>query len=253
MPVEVEPSSLGTLNSECGPYEVSVERERKLVAVESLGDDVPATDSATHPTDRIARPHVRQPDPATVGRFEIVARPHHHDAVLVMRTRPRPEHRRLPVTSLVTSITFAPESTANAIASEESIRPIDRFVARLHHQHRAVLANPGAREIVVGIGDSLHRLAIRMSIGTLIGLRIVGIAMEIPSGNIIDEAVVIVVLAVTERDDQILGGDPARLGMQKRTMHARIVRVVIDSQRAVTVEVVTFFSLTGIPAICRAS
>src|SRR5258708_27132100 len=39
VPVEVEPSSFGTLNSECGPYEVSDERERKVVAVRSLGDE----------------------------------------------------------------------------------------------------------------------------------------------------------------------------------------------------------------------
>src|SRR5258708_13078043 len=41
VPVEVEPSSLGTLNSECGPYEVSDERERKVVAVRSPGHEVP--------------------------------------------------------------------------------------------------------------------------------------------------------------------------------------------------------------------
>src|SRR5260370_26833683 len=41
VPVEVEPSSLGTLNSECGPYEVSDERERNVVAVRSPGDELP--------------------------------------------------------------------------------------------------------------------------------------------------------------------------------------------------------------------
>ena len=41
VPVEVEPSSLGTLNSECGPYEVNDERDRKVVAVRSLGDEAP--------------------------------------------------------------------------------------------------------------------------------------------------------------------------------------------------------------------
>src|ERR1700719_4513905 len=37
VPVDVEPSWLGTENSECGPNEVSDERERKVVAVKSLG------------------------------------------------------------------------------------------------------------------------------------------------------------------------------------------------------------------------
>ena len=39
--VDVDPSPVGTLNSACAPYEVSVERERKVVAVRSLGRDAP--------------------------------------------------------------------------------------------------------------------------------------------------------------------------------------------------------------------
>src|SRR5947209_18389657 len=39
--VEVEPSPVGTLKSACTPYEVSVERERNVVAFRSPGIDSP--------------------------------------------------------------------------------------------------------------------------------------------------------------------------------------------------------------------
>src|SRR5947209_1427528 len=39
--VEVEPSPVETLNSACAPYEVSVERERNVVALTSPGIDSP--------------------------------------------------------------------------------------------------------------------------------------------------------------------------------------------------------------------
>ena len=58
----------------------------------------------------------------------------------------------------------------------------------------------------------------------------------------------VVVLAVAERDDQILCGDSAGLGMEQRPRDARIVRVVIDGEHAVSVQVVAVVRLQDIRA-----
>src|SRR6202035_2585112 len=97
--------------------------------------------------------------------------------------------------------------------------------------------------MVVSLANGLYRFAVRMSVGALVGLRIVGIAMEIPAGDIVNEAVVIFVLAVAERDDQILRRDSARLRMEQRMPDARIVRVVVDREHAIAVEVVVLVRL----------
>ncbi len=133
----------------------------------------------------------------------------------------------------------------------DAIAAIDRLVASLDAQEPAVGAYARAENAVVGFGDELAGLAVRMAVGAVVGLWIVGVAMEIPAGNIVNVAVVIVVLAVAESDDQIFAGRAAKRRMEVRRMDARIVSVVIGGQRAIAVEVVQLVRFEAVRRLSR--
>src|SRR5438067_229276 len=112
-------------------------------------------------------------------------------------------------------------------------------------------ADAHVREVVVGGPDKRPRLSVGMPVDGVVGLRIVGVAVEVPARDVVRVAVFVIVeaparrtlhdqvvldFAVAKGDDQILGRDPARLRVG--ASDARVLRVILDADDPVTVEVV---------------
>ena len=129
-----------------------------------------------------------------------------------------------------------------------AVGPVDRLVAHLDAQKPAAGAHAHAGEVVVGGAHELARLAVGVPVDGVVGLRVVGVAVEVPPRDVVGVAVFVIVeapprralhermagdFAVPEGDDQVLGSDAA--GLRVRAPDARVLRVVLDAHHAVPV------------------
>src|SRR3954451_24382133 len=114
---DVEPSGVETENSECAPYEVSVERLRNVRVAASLGDDWPmrldwsATTELPGHTCAKRMPSVWSEDSKSFDA-QAMTTPRRYATFTAARTE-----RVCPSEAGVTSMTFSPASTANTMPS----------------------------------------------------------------------------------------------------------------------------------------
>src|SRR5207253_2587025 len=84
-------------------------------------------------------------------------------------------------------------------------------------------------DAVVGLGRRLLHLPVGVGVRAVDGGRVVLVVVEVPARDVVDVAVVVVVLAVGEADDQILGvGVAVVVGVRR-------VGVVLDVEDAIVV------------------
>ena len=173
-----------------------------------------------------------------VARVEVVRGPRdHHAAVVGVAQRlgdlgDEPGRRDHARDHLRTRVDRERDRLGHPVGS------VDRLVARLDGEEAAPGTHARRAERVVGLAEHLPRLAVRVAVDAVVGLRIVRVAVEVPARDVVHVAVAVVVAAVRERDDQVLGGDPTRLGVEERPPHARVVGPVVDVDHAVAVQVV---------------
>jgi hypothetical protein len=205
-----------------------------------------------------------------VGRLEVVGCPRQHDAVVV-GVFDRAEHRGSlaeggggDVDHLGSRVDREHDRLGHAVGS------VDRLVAHLHAHEAASRAHAGAAEFVVGLGSESLGLAVGVVIDGVVGLGVVGVAVEVPARDVVRIAVLVVVkapvrrascgpdfvvddLAVPEGDDQVLGRDAA--GLRIGAPDARILFILVDADHAVFVRVIAAerfaFGVLGIRQLAR--
>ncbi len=232
VPVEVEPSVLGTENRECGPYEVRLDREVYVLLVSTTTRSTGSRAGRAGAGGVVAGDGVARPDVCVehavgvVGELEVVAGEHHHRALVVrvvdgaLDVLVQSQRCRRDVEHVDADVGGVHDRLGDAV------RTVDGLVSRLDRHVPAQRAKPDVGEAVVALTDQLRQLAVEVRVDALLGLGIVVVAIEVPAVDVVGIAVVVVVeattggaargsddpvgdLAMAERDDEVLGRDVA--------------------------------------------
>ncbi len=186
--------------------------------------------------DAVAGQHVRPEHAALmVGRVEVVRRLGHDHALAPQRLDGLAHEAR------VAEVRGDRDDHGRAGVRREPPRlgevvgAVERLGAGLDRQDHAAGADTRAFEAVVRLRGRLPHLVVGVAVGAVVRRGVVLVVVEVPPGDVVDVAVVVVVLAVRERDDQVLGVEVA---VAVRVVHARVVRIVLDVEHAVVVGVV---------------
>ena len=109
----------------------------------------------------------------------------------------------------------------------------DERVAHPHLEQHAVGA---LGDLLLDLGRRVAALASAVAVGHVVG-RVVVALVEVPTRDVVDVAVVVVVLAVGERADQVAGIDVV-VAVVTEVVHPRVVGIVGHVEHAVVVHVV---------------
>ncbi|MDQ3758899.1 MAG: hypothetical protein M3331_03005, partial [Actinomycetota bacterium] len=97
------------------------------------------------------------------------------------------------------------------------VREVEGFGAALDRQEEAVRADPRFVDAVVRLRTRLLQLVVRVVVSRVDRGRVVLVVVEVPPGDVVRVAVPVLVAAVREADDDVLGVDVA--------VAVRIIRV----------------------------
>ena len=170
-----------------------------------------------------------------VGRVEVVAGLHHHDTLVPQRVDRAAHDGRVAQVRGRADDDLRADPARVQPRGGQIVGAVQRLLTGADRQQQAPGADARAERLVVRLrgGDAL--LVVGVVVGRVGGRRVVLVVVEVPAGDVVGEAVAVVVPAVGERDDQVLRIDHA---VAVGVVHPGVAGVVGRRHRAVAVLVV---------------